>query len=181
MGKAEARIARQEAKLLKQAEKSARIKERPEFREIRIPLDPDDTKEVRAGANPGSIYSMQVTWTIDEADRAGEWNSGTSRDWTEDCWQTILHPKLSEFEKLTWGEIDTFTTGGKERHKMHHDMEVSILADEAQYRLIEIEKYADIIFRFRLGAKRRLWGYRILNKFEAIWYDPNHEIYPVDP
>ncbi|MEP7350514.1 MAG: hypothetical protein ABI668_11285 [Sphingorhabdus sp.] len=73
------------------------------------------------------------------------------------------------------------TTGGRDRHKMHHNMDVDILADEAQYRLIEIEKFADTIFRFRLGSKKRLWGFRIVNKFEILWYDPGHEIYPTDP
>lgn len=90
-------------------------------------------------------------------------------------------PKLEEWQKLTWAEIDNFTTGGQKRHRMHHNMDVDILADEAQYRLLEIEKEVDTIFRFRLGSKPRLWGFRIVNKFEILWYDPKHEIYPTEP
>ena len=181
MSKAEARIARKAAKVLQQSEKSARLKERPEIPGPRFAVDPDSAKRVRAGENPNSIFSMQMEWTHEAADCEGSWESGTPRQWQIDCWNTIIFPKLSEWEKLTWSEIDNFTTGGKERHKMHHNMDVSVLADEAKYRLIEIEKFSDIMFRFRLGAKRRLWGFRTVNKFEVIWYDPNHEVYPTEP
>jgi hypothetical protein len=58
---------------------------------------------------------------------------------------------------------------------------MEILADEAQYRAAELEKFSDTIFRFRLGSTKRLWGFRVVNHFEVIWYDPNHEIYPTEP
>lgn len=63
---------------------------------------------------------------------------------------------------------------------MHHGMDVDSICEEAQFRLIEIEKYQDTIFRFRLGNLPRLWGFRILDEFTVIWYDPTHRIYPVD-
>lgn len=181
MSKAEARIARKEARALKQSEKSVRLLERPEMAEPRVAVSPEDGKTVRAGENPGSIFNMPMTWTSDEADCEGEWDSGTPRQWGKDCWEETIFPKLAEWQKLTWGEIDQFTTGGRERHKMHHSMEMEKLIDEAQYRLIELDRYSDIIFRFRLGSTRRLWGYRIVNHFEIIWYDPKHEIYPTEP
>ena len=124
---------------------------------------------------------MKMEWTHEAADCAGEWESGTTRQWQDKCWDVIISPKLTEWEKLTWGEIDKFTTGGRDRHKMHHNMDVDVLIDEAQYRLIEIEKFADVVFRFRLGSRRRLWGFRIVNRFEILWYDPLHEIYPTEP
>jgi hypothetical protein len=37
------------------------------------------------------------------------------------------------------------------------------------------------IYRFRLGNKRRLWGFRRVNLFEILWYDPDHNVYPTDP
>jgi hypothetical protein len=180
VSKAEARIARQAAKKLRHVEKSVRMKERPDFAEARTAIDISE-RSVRTGANPGSIFGMQVQWTTESADRDGAWESGTARQWADECWKSVIYPKLEEFGKLTWGEIDQFITGGKDRHKMHHNMEVDILADEAQYRLLELDKHGDIIFRFRLAAKKRLWGFRIVNKFELLWYDPEHEIYPTDP
>jgi len=146
----------------------------------RFAVDPND-KKIRVGANPGSIFNTVMTWTDASADCDGAWESGTPRQWQVECWEQTILPKLTEWQKLTWAEIDGFTTGGKDRHKMHHSMEVDILADEAIYRLIEIEKHGDTIFRFRLGSKRRLWGFRILSEFELVWYDPNHEIYPTEP
>jgi hypothetical protein len=71
-------------------------------------------------------------------------------------------------------------TGGKDRHRMHHPMDTCVLSDEAQYRLIERDIYADTIYRFRLGNKPRLWGFRRLAEFSLVWYDPEHEIYPVE-
>jgi hypothetical protein len=181
MSKAEARIARKAERALKQAEKSARLLERPDGAEIRLAVAPEGDRAIRAGANPGSIYHMKMTWTVDTADCEGAWESGTPRQWGETCWDQTISPKLAEWQKLTWGEIDQFTTGGKDRHKMHHSMDMEILADEAQYRAAELEKFSDTIFRFRLGSTKRLWGFRVVNHFEVIWYDPNHEIYPTEP
>lgn len=83
-----------------------------------------------------------------------------------------------EFARLTWGEIDVFSSDSG--HKMHHNMNVEDICEEAQLRLMEIERYQDTIFRFRLGNLQRLWGFRILDEFIVIWYDPTHKIYPVD-
>lgn len=80
---------------------------------------------------------------------------------------------------MTWAEIDRLSSDTG--HKMHHNMEVDVIVEEAQYRLIELDKYPDVIFRFRLGNKPRLWGFRTLANFEVLWFDPEHEIYPTEP
>lgn len=64
---------------------------------------------------------------------------------------------------------------------MHHNMATEVICDEAQLRMMEIERHADVIFRFRLGNKRRLWGHRVVNHFEILWFDPTHGVYPIDP
>ena len=64
---------------------------------------------------------------------------------------------------------------------MHHGMDVDVITREAQHRLMVLDKYFDTIFRFRLGNRRRLWGFRILANFDVLWFDPEHEIYPTDP
>jgi len=88
---------------------------------------------------------------------------------------------MSEFQKLTWSELFAQRTGGKERHKKHHDMDVCDLEPEAFDRWCEIglDEY-DTAFRFRLGNKPRLWGYRIHAKFYLVWWDPTHKIYPTE-
>lgn len=168
MSKREARVERKLAKALKQNEKSARLKERP-----------TETKTPRLGANPDSIFGMLMTWTAEHADCNGAWKSGTVRQWAQSVWDGEIEPKLNEWARLMWWEIDRLTTGNG--HKMHHLMPVETIMAEAQDRLVEIEKVDDDIFRFRLGNKPRLWGFRIGAEFQILWFDPLHEIYPTDP
>lgn len=179
MQRREARIARDAAKKLKDLEKSARLLERLPKGGVRLGEAVPANKSVRAGADPVSVFSMQMTWTCDNPDCKDEWSWGIKRQWSSEVWADLIHPKLSQWEKLTWGEIDrpSSDTG----HKMHHNMDTAQICDEAQSRMMEIERYADVIFRFRLGNKRRLWGHRIVNNFEVLWFDPTHQIYPTDP
>lgn len=122
-----------------------------------------------------------MSWTIENADRAGAWSFGVQRDWPQETWDGQLQPKLVEWERLTWAEIDALTTGTKDRHKMHHSMDVEAICDEAQLRLMELNNSDESIFRFRMGGKPRLWGFRRVAVFHVLWFDPTHQIYPVDP
>ena len=91
----------------------------------------------------------------------------------------MIRPKLHEFESMTWGEIETATTGGKERHKAHHEMETYVLSPAAQKRLAEIKLDTfDALFRFRFDGRKRLWGIRDQHIFRLVWYDPDHTVYP---
>lgn len=166
--RSEARLERQLAKQLKEQEKSVRLRERP------APV-----KQVRFGADPGSIYHMEMTWVCSDPDCDGVWSWGVARQWSDEDWAYLIEPKLQEFARLTWGEIDKFSSDTG--HKMHHNMDTEVIRDEAQLRLMEIEKYEDVIFRFRLGNKKRLWGFRELAEFRVVWFDPTHEIYPTEP
>lgn len=171
--KGDARIARAHADELKQETKSARLVAR-----IQTELIP--TRSPRLGADPGSIFHMQMTWHCNSADRKESWSWGQQREWGDDAWKGEIEPKLNEFASLCWREIDDFVTGSG--HKAHHSMEVESIDDEAQARItfLEIETDGDI-FRFRLGHKKRLWGFRVVNVFEVLWYDPLHMIYQLDP
>ena len=168
MNRKQARLARQAEKLLKQAEKSARLKERP-----------IEMKQVRVGADPNSVFGMKMTWTHEAYDREGAWTWGVNREWAPEDWETIIKPKLENWANLTWGEIDGHSSDTG--HKLHHTMQTDAICDEAQYRMVAIEKYSDIVFRFRLGNKRRLWGFRTIAHFEILWFDPTHQIYPTEP
>jgi hypothetical protein len=167
--KSEARIARQIEKQLKDAEKSVRL---------RTSIAPS-APAPRAGANPGSIYQMMMTWTDVDSDKSGHWSWGHARDWGQPAWDGIISPKLAQWQQLLWREIEALTTDSG--HRMHHEMPTESICDEAQVRLMEIGHYVDNVFRFRLANMRRLWGYRIVNRFHIVWYDPQHNIYPVDP
>ena len=179
MSPREARIARDLARKLRENEKSARLRERVNDDEVRVGATVKADKSIRTGANPGSIFDMQMSWTCDAPDCEGAWSWGTERQWSEQSWSETIEPKLREWERLKWREIDTFSSGSG--HKMHHNMGADVICPEAQERLDSLQKYGDDIFRFRLGNRRRLWGFRIVAKFEILWFDPHHEIYPTDP
>lgn len=175
----EARIARQIEEQLRQQQKSARLRERPEnIAAVRAEGAPKD-RTIRLGADPGSIYQMTMAWIDERADRKGSWSWGQARDWEDAAWTGVILPKLEQFQRLLWREIESFTTDTG--HRMHHAMAVDQICDESQNRLVELEKVEEDIYRFRLGNRRRLWGFRIVNVFEILWYDPEHNIYPTDP
>jgi len=180
--KGEARIQRQLEKRLKQSERTVRQSAVVEDRAVRSEYAKGAPKQIRLGADPGSIFQMQMCWTVDDADREGAWSWGVSRDWGDEIWEADLRPKLIEFEKLRWAEIESHTYGNEgKRHRSHHPMETCHCCGEAQDRLSKLERaYPDILFRFRLGNLPRLWGVRVVNEFQILWYDPTHQIYPVD-
>ena len=124
---------------------------------------------------------MQMRWTVDGADREGAWSWGVARDWGTDCWESDICPKLEEFQKLTWAEIEAQTYGNDgRRHRCHHAMSTDDVCKEAQDRLVELERAdLDTLFRFRLGNLPRLWGVRVVDCFEVIWHDPTHKVYPL--
>ncbi|MBU3029758.1 hypothetical protein [Paracoccus marinaquae] len=167
--KREARIARKSQARLAALEKSARL--------VAVVAEEISEKQPRASENPASIFTLPVRWSCDDPDTEGAWTWGVARQWAQEEWDAQIAPRLMEFSQLTWAEIDTFSSDSG--HKMHHNMDIESICDEAQLRLIEIEKYQDTIFRFRLGNLQRLWGFRILDEFTVIWYDPTHKIYPV--
>ena len=137
-------------------------------------------REIRVGADPASIFHLQMQWTIVNADCEGTWSFKVVRQWSDDEWRSAYEPKLNEWAKLKWSEIDSFTTGGRERHKMHHSMPVEIICDEAQLRLMGLDQSEETIFRFRLGNLPRPWGFRRAAVFHVLWHDPTHQIYPTD-
>jgi hypothetical protein len=169
--KGDARIARALENEIKQREKSARLIAR-----VLAELPPK--REVRLGVDPASIYQMLMTWTATRADVVGNWSWGP-RCWDLLSWDDIIAPKLANFQTMRWHEIEAAITDSG--HHAHHSMPVEVICDECQMRLLELEKLDGDIYRFRLGNRRRLWGFRILQNFEILWYDPEHNVYPTDP
>ena len=78
---------------------------------------------------------------------------------------------------LQWHEIFAQTTNG---HSKHHGQAWDTICAEAQERWVEIGREEDQLFRFRCGGKQRIWGYREGHVFFVVWWDAEHQIYPVD-
>jgi hypothetical protein len=92
---------------------------------------------------------------------------------------------LCEMGRLSWGEIETQTTGTKNRHRKHHEQPIdSLTSPEAKGAIAQEaldETFGDSIFRFRLQGEQRLWGFRNDSTFHVMWWDPNHDIYATEP
>lgn len=181
--KAEARQKRNVARLQRNEARSIRqANDIPQKKAARSNIENLPQKEIRSNENPNSVFAMSMRWTKDFADLDGSWTWGIQRRWDNQTWDTEINPKLLEFEKLTWNEINQQVYGNEgKRRQMHHNMATEAICKEAQKRLIEIKDVApEILFRFRLGNLPRLWGVRIVDEFQILWHDPTHKIYPVD-
>jgi hypothetical protein len=163
--KAEARIARQAKRAADNANKN-----------VRFASAVKEELAARFVENPASTYQMTVSWNVDNADVLEAWSWGVMRQWSDDDWNETILPKLEQFKVLTWAEIDKLSSDTG--HKMHHSTATSLICDEAQLRLWDIEKHEDNMFRFRLGNLPRLWGFKRGAEFQVLWYDPTHQIYP---
>lgn len=143
------------------------------------PINPSTPLLPTISTSVYSRFSEKVSWSDAKADRAGKWSWGESRNWDESEWNDVIHPAFRNFQSLTWAEVDNQSSGTG--HKHHHSHEISDLIAEAQVRWVELrlEEFSDLIFRFRLGGKRRVWGYVVQAHFFIIWWDRNHSIYPV--
>jgi len=86
-------------------------------------------------------------------------------------------PKLKEFERLTWYEIETLLS--KNEKTRHHSISVLDCSPRAQKRLREL-KLNDVeeIFSFRLEWDLRVIGLKKLNYLQILWIDENHEVCP---
>lgn len=129
---------------------------------------------------PPDIRQDLVQWTVCEMDYeySGLWN------W--DLKGKEAHKVLGYLEGLsqkTWGQVEQERTGGKDRHRKHHPMQVSDLCKEAQKRLKERfqnDELPEELYRFRLAGEVRLWGIRSGRTFKIIWYDRKHRVYPTE-
>jgi hypothetical protein len=111
-----------------------------------------------------------------DPDHAGRW-----------AWSTADEPMLrqivdflSQMERLTWAEIRAQVHSGG--HRKHHAIPVGQLCPEARQRLRHLRlDDLDELFEFRLGSKRRLWGFIANGVFYPVWWDEHHQVYPVEP
>ncbi|MDX6587263.1 MAG: hypothetical protein QOI31_1736 [Solirubrobacterales bacterium] len=111
--------------------------------------------------------ATQEAWAFSPAEDAGE-----------------LIAFLYEMSQLTWSAIEAQQTGGQQRRRKHHSQEISTLETAAQNDISKRKldtRFGETMFRFRVAGGKRLWGFRNGRVFHAIWWDPDHAVYPTDP
>lgn len=135
-----------------------------------------NSKNPKATEDPQSYLKKTPVWSFRRLDN-------TYTKWGLRCvdnlYDTIIK-KLKDFEGMTWDAI-LKATGGRKHGNNNHFEDVSSLIPEAQKRWadLKLEEY-DRVFSLRLTGKHRLYGILLDGVFQVIWYDPNHEIYPLD-
>ena len=125
--------------------------------------------------DPDAYLTKTPAWAFSRCDQEHErWSLSKSQNIYDD-----IIRKLGSFEGMTWAEIMS-QSGGRAHGTNHHFEDVGDLKKEAQKRLQELQlEDLDQVFSLRLSGKERLYG--ILNDrvLRIIWYDQNHEIYPM--
>lgn len=120
----------------------------------------------------------RVTFSFQHADLRyeGEWGWPTPEEALE------LFGFLADIGRSTWNEVRAMQTGGKHRHRKHHEHPLSSVCPTAQQRLAELhlDEVFEELFRFRLGGENRLWGFVVDGVFYVLWWDPDHNVYPTE-
>lgn len=133
-----------------------------------------DKKQPISQSKEESYYKQTPLWSFKYLDNSYD-------KWQIESTQELLS-ELKSYEGLTWQDIMS-ASGGKRKGNgsNSHYIAISEICREAQQRLIAIKLDAeDTLFSLRIGSKKRLWGLLRSRAFEMIWYDKNHEIYPLD-
>ena len=110
--------------------------------------------------------------------------------WSHDGWsncqnlqsfvESIIN-KLQDYETQTWQDVQS-ASGGKSSGKgsNSHFISASQLPKKEKREFIRLgfmDKY-DKVFSLRLSALERLVGVVDMNRFDILWYDPNHSFFP---
>ncbi|OLT08692.1 hypothetical protein BJF77_12055 [Kocuria sp. CNJ-770] len=130
-----------------------------------------------------NVTDMRIQWDATLLDHAV--SSDDSCAWT---WAVEPHQLqealqfLSALPQKTWGELESERTGGRDRHRKHHQQDVASLCREAQDRLYQHlgDDSPDTLFRFRYNGTGRIWGIRDRALFQILWLDTEHQVYPTE-
>jgi len=130
---------------------------------------PPNRKKARGIKKAQNTENAFCAWNTNYIDCGGRWswNNIDPKIW----WDYICKAR-DDFKTMKWSEIIG---------KHHHPIDVCKIIPEAQKRLEEINQHdTDVLYSFTIGGSSRIWGIRERSTFKVLWWDPDHEIYPVD-
>lgn len=133
-------------------------------------LIPPKRKEPKA-QDAQEFMQLKPTWRLGLLEMSTPWG------WANVDTETLIkiHRHLCELERLTWHEIMVV------RRDSNHKMDVEKLCPDAQKRLIELRlDDIDELFSIRIGKARRIWGIREAAILKLLWWDPEHQVYPMN-
>ena len=96
--------------------------------------------------------------------------------WHDDGYKPVpfndIAKHLQAYEQRTWRNI-------RDDHRRDHPINPDIICAIARTRLASLHvDDMDELWRFRFGAKMRIWGARYGREFRVLWWDPQHKICP---
>ena len=81
---------------------------------------------------------------------------------------------MCNYEKNTWRKLLN------DNSHANHLVDVQNLSKEAQDRLKKLEILTDSLIQLRVGGTKRIFGLIEDGVMSILWYDLNHEVYPVE-
>lgn len=117
-------------------------------------------------------HGETICYRFGMVDRDGPWGF----DKVDGAAFGAVMDKLKSFETMTVNELFAVDS----QHGKDYSLAALQEANRDACRRLEELKHDDLdhISRLRLGGRKRLYGYRLLNVFYLIWWDPEHEVYP---
>jgi hypothetical protein len=125
---------------------------------------------------PNADHQFPPAFSFEFADREydGAWSWLTNDEAGE-----ILR-FLCDISQRTWADImsQRRDTGGM----VHHTQEIETVCQAAQDRITDLglDERFEMLFRFGLGPRKRLWGFATDGVFYVLWWDRDHQVCPVD-
>jgi hypothetical protein len=86
----------------------------------------------------------------------------------------FIREKLAFLEQKSWSDILIVAK------KQNHLVPVNNLCSKAQARLRALNINVDELLSLRLGSKERIYGILDQGVMSVLWWDPVHEVYPVE-
>ena len=126
---------------------------------------PTATREPKFGVAVDGHTSP--VWRLSQLDWDGPWCPSKCAD----AGVREILTRLAGFETMNWVEI---------KSKGSHTVGAEGIVKAARQRLTErnLDEWADHLTSLRMGGKERLWGFLRAGVFHALWWDPEHQIYP---
>lgn len=143
----------------------------------------EQNKQAHAHFKPESYHDQTPVWSFKRMKRENKWVFDSAefvcisvnRQMESNCVLSML----AEYEDRKWSQIKQETHGKKNKSKHHFIEDLTKLDKEAKDRLEKLGIYEDF-FSLRLNNLTRIYGVLRSRVFEILWYDNNHEIYPID-
>lgn len=106
-------------------------------------------------------------WKLSHIDWDGPWCPSKCK---EAVAREILE-RLAQFESMSWVQIKSSGS---------HTVGAEKIIKSARDRLTaqNLDEWADHLTSLRMGGKERLWGFLRAGIFHALWWDPEHQVYP---